>query len=110
MNKSIKILLGVIVAVVTASYIMPVVFMSNGVDSYSGEEKILAQQAIDEVVLALSSPSTYKIYTTKMVVRNLEPTSDALCPYTATVTLHTLLGYKYGSFTVRPNCGVSPTT
>ena len=98
------------VTVIALSFVVPSMFMSNGVDEYSGEEKLQAQQAIDDVVSTLSSPSTYKLYTTKMVVRDLEPTGEPLCPYTATVTMHTLLGYKYGSFTVRPNCGVFPST
>lgn len=108
MSKQFKISVGVIITAVFLSFLVPAIFISNGVDSYSGEERVQAQQAIDDAIQHMSSPSTYRLYTTKITVSDLEPTGDTLCPYTSRVTLYTALGIKYSTLTVQPNCSVTP--
>jgi hypothetical protein len=108
MSKSLKIVFGIIVTVAILSFAIPAIFISNGVDSYSGVERAQAQLAIDDTVQHLSSPSTYRLYTTKIAVSDLESTGDKLCPYTTTVTLYTLVGIRYSTLTVQPNCSVTP--
>lgn len=99
---------GLILATLFLSFVIPTIFISNGVDSYSGEKRAQAQQAIDDTIQHLSSPSTYRLYTTKIAVSDLKPTGDTLCPYTSKVTLYTAMGMRYSTFTVQPNCSVTP--
>lgn len=108
MNKTAKIIIGAIAVLTFFAYMAPALFLSDGVDAYSGEQKAQAQQAIDDVEQALSSPSIYKLYTTKISVQDLTPTGQTLCPYSANVTLHTFFGIRYATYEVQPNCSVTP--
>jgi hypothetical protein len=97
-----------LIAILVLAYAIPAIVISSGIEAYSGQEKLYAQRALDDVELHLSSPSLYKLYTTKIAVGGLKPTNDTNCPYSATATLYTFMGYKYATLIVRPGCSVTP--
>jgi len=97
-KKRLRQISSLIVAVFFLSYLLPALIISNGVEQYSGKEKEFAYVTLDWTEQALSSPSFYKIYVTKLQVTNVKK-SDYPCNdhwsggnYEADVKFYTYFG------------------
>ena len=98
---------GIVLAITVAGYIVPAFAVSDGLHQFSGKQQLAAAQAIAGLEDHLASPSTYKLYTTKISVTSVEETGDVSCPYVAALVRHTYFGIKSNSYLVEPGCSVS---
>lgn len=104
-NKTIIVALACIVAIILTGYLVPAIAISDGTGEYTGEEKEYAEKAIWELeALHLSSPSLYKLYTTKHKVIKLENTNKSRCKYKVIIAGHTYFGREYIKHEVMPGC------
>lgn len=97
----------ILAALIMLSYILPFVLIDDGTSNYDGEAKEYAVKSLDDLDLWLSSPSFYKIYTTRFKVTSIERTDNSRCPYEASIQAYSFFGLRTQRFIVQPGCGFS---
>jgi hypothetical protein len=86
----------VLFVILMIGYLVPALLISNGAENYQGEDKRRAESAILTVESHLSTPSFYKMYTTKFKVVDVKPTESTECgDYEAIVHGYTYFGIHF---------------
>ena len=87
--------------------ILPMFVIQNGIQNLEPEHRQYGSMALSDLELSLSTPSFYKVYTTKFQVLELE-SGDDQCTYKAIIQSYGLFGVKLDTWLV-DGCGSSRT-
>jgi len=108
-KKHLKIIVLLITIIFLSAYLLPAIFISNGTERYSGVDKEYAESSIRELDIALSTPSFYKLVTTKLKVTDFKQVSDENCKYIAIIQGYTYFGIHTENAKWKVSeCGVMP--
>lgn len=84
-------------------YIIPSTIISDGRKEYHGQDENRAKLALSNLKISLSSPSLYKIYTTKFKVISIKPAVPSECgDYEAIIYGYTYFGVHFQTWRVGP--------
>jgi len=108
-KKYIRFFAAFVIVLFICAYALPAILISDGSDEFSGAKKEYAKSSINELEIALSSPSFYKIYITKFKVIELDQPSNPACKYTAVIQGYTYFGISLDNAKWQVSeCGVMP--
>ena len=112
MTKNNKIILPIVMlpVLLIAGYAVPAVLITDGVERYEGEQQAFAKDALGLTETHLSTPSVYRLWTTKLRVTSVAQSdsddgkSYSCSPYVATVQAYSYFGLRGSRYRVA-DCG-----
>ena len=98
MKQNVIIILATIIGLaLVLGYAVPSIVISDGVETFIGDKRVAAIDALDLTKTHLSTPSIYILYTTKLKVISVEPTKSEKaesrgCRYDSIVQMYGYFG------------------